>query len=183
MVELGIHIARQVHSPTPVARTTLPVGQTLHVGEPDRLGPQKPPRPTGSSDPVQEGAGSNLGRQGQAPADVSLTAAQHRGVNGQTERLKSRCGCPVHQASDEVPVAPGVHLEPQTGSRSGYRRTLLDRPGTHGGQGERNPGSASRPDHSQLAGRIGDPGEPGGSQYQGEGQRPTQQGGGRIQGA
>ena len=38
VVELGIHIARQVHSPTPVARTTLPVGQTLHVGEPDRLG-------------------------------------------------------------------------------------------------------------------------------------------------
>ena len=181
MVELAAHVGGEVDRRGTVARTAPdPVG-TLHVGEANGIGPQEAPRPPRVAETVDEGAGTDLRWQGEAPPDVALTPSQYRRVHGQAERLEVGCSRPLHHCSDEVPVPPGVHLEPEAGAGRGHRGALLDRPGSHGRQRERDSGPTCGADHGQLACRIGYPRETGRGQHQGKGQRATQQGRRRVQ--
>ena len=172
MVELLIHIPGQING----CRTVL-TGESLSAREPDRVRAQQPPRPPRMAHAVEKRARSDLGREGEAPTDVTFSAAQHGGVHGQADGFEPRNGSPLKKTPDEAPIPPRVDLEPQPSSRPGNRRTLVNGPSPHGREGERDTCPPSGPYHGQFTGRIGDSGEAGGRQHQRKGQRlPEQRG-------
>ena len=63
---------------------------------------------------VDERAEPDLRRERETAPDVALAPAEHRGVDRDHERLVSGRRRPVDHVGDKTPVAPHVHLEPQS---------------------------------------------------------------------
>ena len=103
------------------------------VGEPDRIGADEVPGPApGGRRPSRRVPGPDLRGQREAPTDVALATAEHRGVDGEDERLVGRGLGARDHLGDEAAVTPDVHLEPQR-----TRRSRRGRPRSSGCRGSR----------------------------------------------
>ena len=93
----------------------------------------------GRGSALMTGAGGELGRDGEAVPLVAQPRSGDGDVDGDEQGIVSGLGGPVDQRHGAVPVVPHVQLEPvaAVGRRGG---DVLDGGGSHGGQGERNPG-------------------------------------------
>ena len=85
-VELRVDVVGERDRGGAVARRRSPGD----VGEADRLGAHEPPRPARVDGAVEERVEPDLRRQREAAAHVALAPAEHRGVDGEHERLVAR---------------------------------------------------------------------------------------------
>jgi hypothetical protein len=122
---------------------------------------------------VEDGAGTDRRRQGEAPTDVALAPAEDGRVDREDEGLVARRGRALDHLPHQAAVAPGVDLEPQTaGGRGGAH--LLDRAGAERRERVGQAGPLGGAGHGQLALGVGDAGEPGRGQGERVGGRPAQ---------
>ena len=107
---------------------------------------------------VDDGVETESGRHREPAAHVTLAAAQHRRVHREHEALVPGGGGPVDQLADQLPIPPGIDLEPETPLAD--RPHLLDGPAGHRRQRVRDAGPGRSTGGRQLAVGMHQPGEP-----------------------
>ncbi len=121
----------------------------------------------GRAERVDDGGGGELGRDGEAVPLVSQPCPGDGDVDGDEQGVVSGLGGPVDQGHGAVLVFPHVQLEPvaAAGCRGG---DVLDGGGSHGGQGEGDPGGGCGGRSGALAFGLHHAGEAGGGDAEGQ---------------
>jgi len=143
-------------------------GGELQLGRGQEVEP--PPR---AGDRVEDGAGRDLGRDGEAVALVAQAGPGHGGVHGEHEGVEAGGRGALDQPVGDLALAHDVELEPVAPVGVGGL-DVLDGGGAQRGQGEGDPGGAGGPGPGDLALGLHEAGETGGRDTEGHGRAPAQ---------
>ena len=155
LIELAIDVLGQVHGrSTAVAAAAFATAGGRDVGEGDGIVPQEVERPRRVDHAVDDRVETDLGRQCVATPNIALTTAQHRGVDGEQQRLVAGPLGPADHLFHQTAVLPGIDLEPLRALAD--RCHLFDAAGAHRRQAVRQAGTFGRPGNGQLSLRVSD---------------------------